>query len=185
MTDMSADQPDRQPIIENHIHNNHTVDANAHVWRVAGTILAIAAFVSLAWGLSTAGLAELAASGTAAMISCLVQLLIRNGMIVIPERKSDDARIEEGKSAIKSIVGMFQAFLDRSSLLRLALIAIGYAVLFILLRAGIQALLGVFANIWIAGAFGAAVASVICAPTLFTGLFRAMKAKSGYKGGDA
>jgi hypothetical protein len=169
-----------------HIHNN-AMDSNAHVWRVVSTFLAIGALVSLAWGLAQFGMLELAATGTAAVFSMLVQLLMRNGFIVLPESASDDARIEEGKNALKAIIGMVQAILDRSSILRLTLIAISYGVLFILVRTLIQYALGVFGNIWIALAAGGLVASVICFPTLFAGLFRAMKAKRGplREGGDS
>lgn len=175
MTDETTtpSQPDVHVSIQ-----NVGLDANAHVWRVVATFLAIGGFVSFAWGLAQWGMLDLAATGSAAVISMLIQLLLRNGFIVLPESKSEDRRIEEGKNAIKAITGMVQALIDRSSILRLTLIAIIYGVAFMLLRAGIAMALGVFANIWIALAVGAIVASVICFPTLFAGLFRAMKSKA-------
>lgn len=155
---------------------NTNFDSNSHVWRVLATFLAIGAMVSLAYGLTQWGMLELAATGTTAIVSMLVQLMMRNGFIVLPEATSDDERIEEGKNALKAITGMIQAWIDRSSMLRLLLIAIGYGVAFILLRMLIAWALGVFGNIWIALAAGGLVASVICFPTLFTGVIRAMKA---------
>ncbi|MDQ0648619.1 hypothetical protein QFZ53_002815 [Microbacterium natoriense] len=163
-----------------HIHNNN-FDAGAHVWRVLATFLAIGALVSLAWGLAQFGMLELAATGTAAVLSMLIQLMMRNGFIVLPHRQSDDARIEEGKSALKAIAGMVQAWIDRSSLLRLVLIATGYGIVFVLLRTLIQFALGMFGNIWVALAAGGLVASVICFPTLFAGIIRSMKTKKGTK----
>ncbi|MGW8483571.1 hypothetical protein ACWGJP_10555 [Microbacterium sp. NPDC055903] len=163
-----------------HIHNTN-FDSGAHVWRVLATFLAIGALVSLAWGLAQFGMLELAATGTAAVISMLVQLMLRNGFIVLPSAKSDDARIEEGKSALKAIVGMVQAWIDRSSLLRLVLLAIGYGIAFVLLRTVIQFSLGVFGNIWVALAAGGLLASVICFPTLFAGIVHSMKTKKGTK----
>ncbi|WP_129656317.1 hypothetical protein [Rothia halotolerans] len=183
MTSIPADRPieptpehrPQQPAI--HIHNN--VDANAHVWRVVGTVLAVGAFCSIAWGLGQAGLLELASALTTAFLFQFVALLLRNGIIVLPDSTSDDARIEDGKSAIRSIIGMVQAFIDRSSILRLALIAMAYGLAFIAARAAIQGMLGIFSNVFIAAGAGAAIAAVICAPTLFTGLFRALKVKRG------
>lgn len=177
----TGDLPEPAAPTEVHVHNN--LDANAHAWRVLSTILLIGGLVSLAWGLAQAGLLEMAASGTAAVVSMLVQLLMRNGLIVIPESRSDDARIEDGKNAIRSIAGMVRAYLDHSSILRLALISVAYGALFILLRAGIHAALGIFSNIFIAGAAGAVAASVICFPTLLAGLLRAFRS-TGTKGGD-
>lgn len=164
---------------EVHVHNT-SMDANAHIWRVVATFLLVGALVSLAYGLAEWGLLEMAATGATAFIMMLFQLLMRNGFIVLGgsgEAVNEDKRIEEGKGAIKAIVGMVQAFIDQSSILRLALIAVGYGVGFVLMRTLIAWGLGVFANIWIALAFGALLASIICFPTLFAGVFRMMKAK--------
>jgi hypothetical protein len=158
------------------IHNS--VDANAHIWRVLATFLVIIGFVVIAWGLGQWGMLELAATGTAAVISMLLQLLLRNGFIVLPDSKSDGARIEEGKNALRSIVAMFQAMLDRSSLLRLVLIAVGYGIGFILVRAAISVVLGAFiGNIFFAIGFGAIIAAFICFPTLLAGTMRALKSR--------
>lgn len=167
-----------QPEIHVNVQNTN-LDSNAHVWRVLGTIAAIAALVSLAYGLAEFGMLEMAATGTAATVAMLFQLLMRNGFIVLPESESDDQRIEEGKNALKAIVGMFQAILDRSSILRLTLIAIGYGIGFVLLRGVIAWALGVFTNIWIALAFGLLLAAFIVFPTLFAGIVKALKAKKG------
>ena len=110
--------------------------------------------------------------------------MLRNGFIVLGgsgEQTDEDQRIAEGKGAIKAITGMIQAYIDQSSILRLALIATGYGVGFVLVRTLIAWCLGVFANIWIALAVGALIASVICFPTLFAGAFRAMKNKKAVK----
>lgn len=158
-----------------HIHNN--VDANAHIWRVA-TFLVITSFVCIAWGLSEWGMLELAATGTAAVLSMLVQLLLRNGFIVLPEARSDDKRIEAGKSALRDIVGMLQAVLDRSSLLRLVLIAMGYGIVFILVRAAVRVVLSAFiGNIFVAVGIGALIAAFVCFPTLLAGTMRALKSR--------
>lgn len=163
---------------EVHVHNT-SMDANAHLWRVIATFLLVMGCVSFFWGLAEWGMLEMAATAATATLAMLFQLLVRNGVIVLPESKSEDARIEEGKSAVKAILGMIQAYLDRSSLLRLTLIAILYGGAFVLVRTLIAWGLGVFANIWIAMAVGAVIASIICFPTLFAGVFRAMKNKKG------
>jgi hypothetical protein len=165
-----------------HIHiENKFGGAEAHGWKVLGVILAVAALVAGGYGLATAGLLELAASMIAAFLSMFLQLLFRNGVIVLPEKKSEDARIEEGKGAVKAIAGMVQAWIDRSSILRLALIAIGYAVVFILVRAGVSALLRLTANVWVAAMFGGLLAAAICAPTVFAGIVRTLKSKTNTK----
>ncbi len=168
---------------EVHVHNT-SMDANAHIWRVVATFLLCASLVSLAWGLAEWGMLEMAATGATAFLMMLFQLMLRNGFIVLGgsgEQTDEDQRIAEGKGAIKAITGMIQAYIDQSSILRLALIATGYGVGFVLVRTLIAWCLGVFANIWIALAVGALIASVICFPTLFAGAFRAMKNKKAVK----
>lgn len=163
------------PTPEIHIHNS-TLDAGAHVWRVVATFLAIGAFVSLAWGLAQWGWLDVAATGLTATMAMLVQLLARNGMIALPERAEvEDERIEAGRSAIRDIVGMVQAFIDRSSLARLTLIAVAYGVGFMVVRLIVAWGLGILGNVWVAIAVGLIVASLICFPTLFAGLMKAVK----------
>lgn len=162
------------------ININNSIDSSAHIWRVLATFLVITGFVVIAWGLGQWGMLELAATGTAAVISMLVQLLMRNGFIVLPDSRSEDARIEEGKNALRSIVGMLQAMIDRSSLMRLVLIAIVYGLVFILVRAVISVVLGVFVtNLAFAIGLGAIIAAFICFPTLLAGSLRALKSKGG------
>lgn len=161
--------------------NNNSVDSNAHVWRVAGTILAVAAFCSIAWGLGKAGLLDLASALVTAFLFQFLQLLFSNGIIVLPESKSDDARIEDGKNAIRALIDAGKAIIENSSILRLAFIAIGYALAFVGVRFLVTMGLGIFSNVFIAAGFGALLAAVICAPTLFAGIFRALKSKGGVR----
>ncbi|PWH04962.1 hypothetical protein DEO23_15630 [Brachybacterium endophyticum] len=160
-----------------HIHNTN-FDSGAHIWRVLATFLAIGSLVSLAYGLTQWGLIEIAATGTSAVLAMLFQLMIRNGFIVFGDGPSEDARIEEGRNALKAIAGMIQAYIDHSSLLRLVLISIGYGVAFVLLRQTVTWALTVFTNIWMALAAGGVIAAFICFPTLFAGLLRAVRSRT-------
>lgn len=162
---------------DTHIHNSN-FDSGAHVWRVLATFLAIGSLVSLAYGLTQWGLIEIAATGTSAVLAMLFQLMIRNGFIVLGDGPSEDARIQEGRNALKAIAGMIQAYIDHSSLLRLVLISIGYGVAFVLLRQTVTWALTIFTNIWIALAAGGVIAAFICFPTLFAGLLRAVRTRT-------
>lgn len=170
----TTDQPDINVNIE-----NKGLDSGSHIFRVLATFLAIGACVSGAWGMAQFGLLEMAATGTTATAAMLSQLLLRNGFIVLPETESDDARIEEGKGALKAIGGMFQAMLDRSSILRLTIIAIAYGAGFVLFRTLIVWAFTIISNIWLAMMFGGLIAAFIVFPTLFAGIVRALKAKRG------
>ncbi len=76
------------------------------------------------------------------------------------------------------VVGMLQAMLDRSSLLRLVLIAMGYGIVFILMRAAVRVVLSAFiGNIFVAVGIGALIAAFVCFPTLLAGTMRALKSR--------
>ena len=165
------------PAPQIHIHHA-AADAGAHIWRVLATFLAIGGMVSLAYGLAQWGLIDIAATGVTAFLTMLVQLMLRNGVIVLPSAPSDDQRITEGVGALRAIAGLVQAILDRSSLLRLTLIAAGYAVTFVLVRTLIGYALTVFGNVWIALAAGGIIASLICFPTLIAGLLSALRSQT-------
>lgn len=161
-----------------HIHND-SMDSGSHLFRVIATFLLIIGAVAIGWGFAQNGMLDLVAVVLTATLSMQIQLMLRNGIIVLPDKKSDDERIEAGKSAARDIMGAFKAILDRSSLLRITLIAIGYGLLFGMVRAGIQLALGTWmSNLYLALGTGAVVASAICFPTLFVGMYRAMKARS-------
>lgn len=157
-----------------HIHND--VDANGHLWRVIATFLLITGTIGIAWGFAQAGLLEGAAVMLTASLSMEVQLLMKNGFIVIPDPKSDDQRIERGKNALRDIAEMAAAIIERSSILRVTVLSIGYGAIFVILRAGLQLALGAWlSNIWLALGTGAIVASVFVFPTLFTSFFRKLR----------
>ena len=60
-----------------------------------------------------------------------------------------------------------------------ALLALGFTVGYMIFRWGLSVALGIFSNVWIAGAASALIASFIVAPQLFTNLVSKMKTKSG------
>src|SRR5699024_8625374 len=62
---------------------------------------------------------------------------------------------------------------------RMALLALGFTVGYMIFRWGFSVALGIFSNVWIAGAASALIASFIVAPQLFTNLVSKMKTKSG------
>ena len=71
------------------------------------------------------GWADLAGTGIMLLFPFYTIQLIRNGLTNRP-RKSGDAKIEAGKSALRDIVDTIQAFAARSSYLRLFFISVGY-----------------------------------------------------------
>lgn len=148
-----------------------------HAWTVLGTLLACGAVGMIAWAISNAGALDLAATGLTVFFSQLAQMMMKVGLIVLPEKKTGDFAQTSG--FVKTALREFHEFQAKSPLWRLAAMALAYTAGFMIVRWGLSVVLGVFNNVWIAGASAALVASLIVAPGLFGGLVSRMKSKSG------
>lgn len=162
---------------DQHIHIHNSMDANAHIFTVIGTVLAIGGVGMLAWALSNAGMLDLAATGLTMFGFQLVSMMMKVGLIVLPEKS--DGSFAETSGNLKTFLREFHEWQARSPIWRLAALALAYTIGFLVVRWGLSVVLGVFSNIWVAGAAAAIVASIIVAPRLFSNVFRAMKTKSG------
>lgn len=149
-----------------------------HAWTVLGTLLACGAVGMLAWAISNAGMLDLAATGLTVFFFQLVQMMFKVGLLVLPEKKAN-SDFRETSGLLKTAWREFQQFQARSPIWRLALMALAYTIVFMIVRFCLSIALGVFSNIWVAGAASALVASLIVAPGLFGGFFSKMKSKSG------
>ena len=152
-----------------------TGSAEAHGWQVLGTLLACGAAVSLLYAIAQAGWLELAATGVSMLLVTMARLMWHAGMVAIPKRAvaEDDFKVTRG--TMQQIYAEFQQWQARSGVLKIFALALAYTAAFLILRQGVSVALQVFTNIWVAGAAGAAAASVIVAPTMVPKILRAMK----------
>ncbi|ALN14354.1 hypothetical protein [Acidipropionibacterium acidipropionici] len=153
--------------------------SETHGWKVLGTLLVVGGVSSLSWALAKSGLLELASTMLTMMLVQLVRLLFTAGMISMPERKggAEAEDFAETKGVLKKAWSEFQIWQARSSVLRLALLAAGYTLAFMLLKLLLQMTLKVFTNIWVALAFGAIAAAVIVSPGLFKSAIGGLKSR--------
>lgn len=164
---------------DQNININLDRGANAHGWQVAGTIIGIGGVGMLAWAMSNAGMLDLAATGLTVFGFQFVGLMLKAGLLVLPEDDGPDFR--ETKGALRTAWREFQAFQARSPIWRLALMAVLYTVGFMIVRLLLTQAMGIFQNVWIAGGISALVASVIVAPTLISNLIKGVGSKTGVK----
>lgn len=162
---------------DTNINTNIRLDRGAdnHIYTVIGTLLACGAVGMVAWVISNAGMLDLAATSLTVFFFQLVQMMLKVGLLVLPEKQSTD--FVETRSMLKKVWREFQEFQARSPIWRLMVLALGYTLAFLIVRLGLSAALSVFNNIWIAGAASALVASLIIAPNLFSGFFSKLKSK--------
>ena len=145
-----------------------------HAWTVLGTLLACGAVGMAAWAISNAGALDLAVTGMSFFFMQLISMMFKAGLIVVPEKNSKD--FGETRGLLKTAWREFQG---RSPIWRMALLALGFTLGYMIFRWGLSVALGIFSNIWIAGAASALIASFIVAPQLFMNLVSKMKTKSG------
>lgn len=152
-------------------------DSSNHGWTVLGTLLACGAVGMAAWAISNAGMLDMAATGLSFFFLQLVTMLLKAGLIVVPKRNSSD--FSESRGIIKTLWREFQEFQANSPIWRMALLALAFTLAYMIFRFGLSLALGVFGNIWIAGAASALGASLIVSPKLFSSMLSKMKSRSG------
>ncbi|MBM6588920.1 hypothetical protein [Brevibacterium sp. RIT 803] len=148
-----------------------------HAWTVLGTLLACGAVGMAAWAISNAGMLDMAATGLSFFFIQLITMMMKAGLLVVPEKHSTD--FSESRGIIKTLWREFQEFQGNSPIWRMALLALGFTLAYLIFRFGLSVALGVFENIWIAGAASALIASFIVSPQLFKTMFSKMKTRSG------
>lgn len=145
------------------------IDSLPHGWQVLAVILLSGGVTALAYGLTEAGLAELASS-------CLSFYGFFVGSRVMAKIASSRQaqHFKETQEIIGTIWGELQAWLTDRQLLALAIIGVPVTVVFVTVKALISAGLMAFSSVWFAVAAGLIVASFVASPLLFKGLREAV-----------
>ncbi|GEE00387.1 hypothetical protein nbrc107696_08330 [Gordonia spumicola] len=157
------------------IHVN-VQSGTGEVLRIVATVLLFGGAGAVAWSVAQGAHAELAASGMTMMIVMMARLMYARGMVRIPAGSGGDD-FTATKSAISQITGEYKKWLAGTSMPALALISIGYAIAFLLLRAAVSAALGVFSNLYVAGGFAAMVGAIVVFPSLLPSILSSLKRK--------
>lgn len=138
---------------------------NNRPYQILATLLLCGAIGMVAYALAKNGWLELAATMLTMFLIQLTRMLFMNGIIGLPERQGDDD-FEGTKGLLRTLAADFRVWQAKSAIWRLALLAAAYTLGFMLARAAMTFALGVFTNVWIAGAAAALLASVIIFPSL-------------------
>lgn len=133
--------------------------------RLAATILFFGGVGCLAWAIADGGHAELAGTGVTVMLAQIVKMLWAKGVITTPKKDGRDESFGATKGMLTQVADEYRAWMAKSSVLRMVLVAFAYAVGFLIVRAGVVRALTVFQNLYIAGACGAIIGAFIVAPS--------------------
>lgn len=156
------------------------IEQNNRIYQIIATLLLCGAIGMTAYALAKNGWLELAATMLTMFLVQFTTLLFKNGIIGLPE-KQDDSAFKGTKGLLRTMAADFREWQARSPIWRLAALAAGYTLGFMIVRAGISLALTVFTNVWIAGAAAAFLASLIIFPSLIgnASKFLASKATEG------
>lgn len=144
--------------------------------RLVATILFFGGVGCLAWAVADGGYAELAGTGVTVMGAQIIRQLWNKGVITAP-RSTGEESFSESKALLARIADEYKVWMARSTVLRMVLVAFAYAVLFLVVRAGVVKGLTVFENIYIAGSVGAIIGAFIVAPSFLKFYLDPLKSK--------
>ena len=152
------------------------IQTQSRMYEIVATLLAIGAVGMIAYALAQNGWLEIAATMLTMFITQLMRLLFANGLLRVPEGGTAKGEFAGTAGFVKTAISEFKAWQARSPIWRLSALAGGYTLLFMGFRALMTWALGVFTNIWVAGAAAALLGSLIIFPQLFS---RAAKTVTG------
>lgn len=157
---------------------NVTVNVNnqSRMYEIVATLLAIGAVGMIAYALAQKGWLEIAATMLTMFLVQLTKLLFSNGLLKIPEGGTRKGEFQGTTGFVRTAASEFKQWQAKSPVWRLAALALGYTLGFMLARAGMTWALGVFTNVWVAGAAAALLGALIIFPQLFS---RAAKTVTG------
>jgi hypothetical protein len=153
------------------------INSQSRMYEIVATLLAIGAVGMIAYALAQNGWLEIAATMLTMFLTQLMRLLFANGLLKMPEGGTKKGDFQGTAGFVRTALTEFKAWQSRSPIWRLAALAAGYTLLFMAARAAMTWALGVFTNVWVAGAAAALLGALIIFPQLFSRAFRTVSGK--------
>lgn len=166
---------------------NVNVQSNiGKVFEVVGTLLGCGAVGMVAYALAEYGWLEVASTALAMFFFQWVRMMLAAGLIILPDRSVDgEEDFRETRGMLKTAFAEWQEWQAKSPAWRLAALAVGYTVCFMIARWVISLALMVFSSPWIAGAAAMVIAAIIIGPEQIMRLVNKIKgSKTGRKTAD-
>lgn len=154
-----------------------TIQQHSRMYQIVATLLLCGAVGMLSFALAKNGWLELAATTLTMFLVQLARLMLSNGLIAVP-KGAGPAEFEGTAGFVRTAAAEFRQWQARSPMWRLAALAALYTAAFMVARLAVTHALGVFTNVWVAGAAAAFLASLIIFPGLIGDAVRAMRSKA-------
>lgn len=159
------------------VHNKVVVESGNRPYQIVATLLLCGAVGMIAYALALNGWLEIASTTLTVFLVNLARILFANGLLRLPTGKAASS-FEGTRGFLRTANDEFREWQARSPIWRLTAIAVVYTLAFMTVRWVVGMSLGVFTNVWVAGAAAAAMASLIIFPNLIGDMIRAVRAKS-------
>lgn len=155
--------------------NVHVQSGTGEILRIVATILLFGGAGAVAWSVAQGAYKEQAATGFSMLIVMMVKLMYSRGLIQMPAGGGED--FAATKTMLTQVGDEYRRWLAGTSMPAMTLIAAGYAVAFLIMRAGVAAGLGVFQNLYVAGGVAAMVGALVVFPSLVPNMIAGLKSK--------
>lgn len=137
------------------------IDSLPHMYQIVAVVFISGAFVSFAYGLSTLGLTEVAAS----FLSFYV-VFVGQRVLVKAAGSREVRHFRESSALLGALYRDVEEWLTDRKLLALCIIGLPVTVAFVLFKTLVVWALGIFTSVWVALAVGLLVAGAVTSPLL-------------------
>ncbi|OBA39002.1 hypothetical protein [Gordonia sp. 852002-51296_SCH5728562-b] len=139
-------------------------NAGMELIRILAVLMACGAVVMGGYAFAQAGWLDEAGSAITVFFATYVRLMAGNRLLLPSD--AEDADFKRIRGAFGDAVDDYEEFLAKRKGLALAMIALGYAVVFLVFRQLMITALAVFNNVWVLGMIGLGVAAILTMPRL-------------------
>lgn len=151
-----------------------SVDSLPHGWQVLATGLLGGSITAVSYGLTQAGLLELASSALTFYV-----IFVGGRLIGKIKRLGTGKHFRESSALIGTIMREADAWVTDRKILAIALLGLPVTVGALAVKAGFATLLGLFSSWYFALAAGLLLAAIVCSPLLFSGMARLVMRDGG------
>lgn len=141
------------------------IESLAHGWQVLASVLLSASLVAFGYGLTKAGLAELAAS-----FLSFWTFFVGSRVIAKISTSQKARHFRESREIVGTLYREANQWLNDRQILALALIGVPVGLLFVGFKSLAVSLLLALGNVWLAIGVGLLLSAVVASPLLFRGV---------------
>lgn len=151
-----------------------SMDSLPHGWQVLATVLLGGSITAVSYGLTQAGLLELASSALTFYV-----IFVGGRLIGKIKRLGTGKHFRESSALLGTLMREMDEWVTDRKILAIALLGLPVTVAALAVKAGFAALLTVLSSWYFALGAGLLLAAIVCSPLLFSGMGRLVMRDAG------